>query len=883
MMGPDAILERLREGLAASYRVDSPIGAGGMALVFGASDLRHDRAVAIKVLRPEIAEAVGAERFLREIQVTAQLQHPHILPLFDSGAIGPLLYYVMPLVPGETLRQRLNRERQLPVDETVALLRALAGALEYAHRKGVLHRDIKPENILLQDGQPLLADFGISLGVGAGTPGRLTSTGLSIGTPSYMSPEQVSGERLLDARSDQYALACVGYECLVGEPPFTGPTLQALVAAALTETPRSIVTRRPTVPAPLAAAIHRALERLPSDRFSSMASFANALTAEFMVPTPPASRSLRGRALSRGGVLAAGLALAVGAIAGRMSAPASAVAERHWHLVLDSAAPVALGGSGPSAGWPTAIAVAPDGERLVYVASRGGSTELRLRGLSGDSAIVLPGTEGASHPVFSPDGEWVAFFAGEYLRKVAVAGGPSVALVKVDRVTGAAWAAPDRILLLENEGFNLRWVSPSGGASDSVIALSTQFGSPDVLPGGTWAVGQLSSGQLALLSLEDGTELAVTRRGILPLDSVRPSDLLFGTSPRYLESGHLLYATDDGVLAAMPFDGRRRRVQGAPATLLSGVRMEAGFGYAEFAVSRDGTLLYVPGRNQFYVNIVLVSPNGRVDTLPFPRGPYTQPRLSRDGTRLAVQTRTAVGGWEVELLTLESGQRQRLEVDGNYRAFPASWLPSGRELLVGTWDPVRFVNYGARVQSLETGQYRPIALTGASYMTVSPDGSGFVFSDWRTGELFFRRLEGDTARQPLPGRGFAASFSRDGRWVAWGDLDGGVSASPMPPTGAVYRLAERGQMPLWGPDGNSLIYRDGGRYYRMPIRAERGLQAGRATLLADGPFLATFAWNHDVMPDGRLLALLRSPEREAPVLGVIAGFDRVVARRTDGR
>jgi serine/threonine-protein kinase len=559
------------------------------------------------------------------------------------------------------------------------------------------------------------------------------------------------------------------------------------------------------------------------------------------------------------------------------------VASRHFNLVLEQATPVALRGVGPSTGWPTALAISPAGDRLVYVAPTAAGTQLRLRALSGDSSVAIEGTVGATAPIFSPDGEWVAYFAGEFLHKVSVSGGPPVALVKVDRPTGAIWAEGDRILLLESEGFNLRWISASGAVVDSAMALETQFGAPDLLPGGEWAVGELSSGQLALLSLKDGVELAITRRGILPLDSVRPADLLFGTSPRYLASGHLLYATDDGVLNVLPFDGKRREVLAAPAPLLSGVRMEAGFGYAQFVVARDGTLIYVPGRNQFFVNIVLVSPDGSIDSLPFPRGPYTQPRLSRDGTQLAVQSRTAVGGWEVQLFDLESGQRRRLEVEGNYRPFPASWLPDGRSLLVGTWDPVRFINYGARVQSLETGRYTTVPLVGGSYLSVSPSGEGFVFSDWRTGALFYKRFEGDTTRVPLPGSGFAASFSRDGRWLAWGDLDGGISASPFPATGSVYRLAERGQMPLWTPDGSGLLYRDGGRYYRLPVSAANGLRAGRPSLFVEGPFLSTFAWNHDISPDGRLLALLRSPEVSAPTLGVITGVDQAIARVTGRR
>jgi hypothetical protein len=395
-------------------------------------------------------------------------------------------------------------------------------------------------------------------------------------------------------------------------------------------------------------------------------------------------------------------------------------------------------------------------------------------------------------------------------------------------------------------------------------------------------VGQLSSGQLALLSLANGVELAITRRGVLPLDSVKQSDLLFGTSPRLFGSRHLIYGAADGVLMSMPFDEQHRTVMGEPVSLLSGMRMEAGFGYAEFAISDDGTLVYLPGRNQLWVNIGFVSPKGGIDTLPFPRAQYTQPRLSRDGTQLAVQVRNPVGGWEVQLMNLLTGVRQRVNVEGNFRAFPASWLPSGHDLMIGLWDPVQFVNYGARIQSLETGKWNDIHLKGASYMTVAPDGRSFVFSDWRTGELYIRSLQSDTTRTRIPGRGFAASFSPDGRWLAWGGKDGSVMVSAVPPTGATYSVAERGEMPLWTPNGGGLIYRDGSRYYSVPISTTGGFHAGRATVLAEGPFISTFAWNHDIARDGRLLVLLSSPQQQSHTVGVITGLASFVERAEGG-
>ncbi|HEX4560838.1 MAG TPA: serine/threonine-protein kinase [Gemmatimonadales bacterium] len=877
----DSPLQAIKNGLAGRYEVDRQIGEGGMAMVFLATDLKHDRQVAVKVLRPEVSAVVGADRFLREIRVTAQLQHPHILPLFDSGASDGYLYYVMPLVQGGSLRNRLEREGPLPVEETVSMVRALAGALDYAHRHGVLHRDLKPENILLHDGQPMLADFGIALAVaGAGGPQRLTGTGISMGTPSYMSPEQVSGDRHLDARSDIYALACVAYELLTGEPPFVGPTAQAVLAAVLTGAPPPLEERRATAPPALVAAIHRGLQRLPADRFATAAEFAAALTTgpQTVIALAPrrASRLKWLVPVAAGAGLLAGIGLAL------LIAPSARAPVGRWNIPLPLPVPLALEGSGVSAG-QVGIALAPVGARLAYVAARGSTTVLAAKALDGDSVVTFAGTEGAAYPFFSPDGEWIAFIAGGLLRKVSAAGGNPITLGTVDRVTGAAWPTPDRILLIENGGFNLRTLSASGATADSTIHLTTQFGTPDVLPGGKWAVGELSSGQLALLSISDGTEFAITRRGVLPMDSVGQADLLFGASPRYLPSGFLVYGTGDGVLAAMPFDASSRRVKGESVPIVTGVRMEGGFGCTEFAVSDDGTLVYVPGGNQLYVHIAFAGPNGRFDTIPVPRGPYTQTRISPDGTKLAVQMRNPVGGWQVMIFDMSNGVRQTVPVAGNYRAFPSSWL-SNRDLMIGIWDPVQFLNYGLRLQSLETGKWSDLRLRGASYLTPAPDGKSFVFSDWRSGNLFLQSLsDQDTARTPIPAKGFAASFSPDGRWLVWGAIDGSVAASPVPPTGAVYPVAERGQFPLWTPRGDAVIYRDGSRFYRSPISTVGGFRAGRAEVLTEGPFLGSFAWTDAISPSGRLLVLLSSPERETRTLGAITGFPEIVRRNTPSK
>ena len=271
-------LERIQSALAPRYLVQRELGAGGMAVVYLADDSRHGRQVAVKVMRPELAAAVGPERFLREIRIAARLRHPHIVPLYDSGEAGGLLYYVMPYVEGESLRDRLRRERQLPVDEALGIAREVADALTHAHEHDLIHRDIKPENILLEGGHALVADFGIARALGSAATTQLTTaTGLAIGTPAYMSPEQALGDAAVDGRSDVYALGCVLYEMLAGEPPYTGPTPQAIIARRLSEPVRSLRIVRETVPDRLERAVMRALARVPADRFPSATAFRDAL------------------------------------------------------------------------------------------------------------------------------------------------------------------------------------------------------------------------------------------------------------------------------------------------------------------------------------------------------------------------------------------------------------------------------------------------------------------------------------------------------------------------------------------------------------------------------------------------------------------------------
>jgi eukaryotic-like serine/threonine-protein kinase len=320
----------LTAALADRYRIERELGAGGMATVYLAHDLKHDRKVAIKVLKPELAAVLGADRFIVEIKTTAALQHPHILPLFDSGTAEGQLFYVMPYIQGETIREKLNRETQFGVDEAVRIAREIADALDYAHRHGVIHRDIKPENILLHDGRAMVMDFGIALAVSAAAGGRMTETGLSLGTPHYMSPEQATAEKEITGRSDVYSLATVLYEMLTGNPPFTGAAAQQIIMKIITESAEPVTKYRKSVPANIAAALDKALEKLPADRFENAKAFSDALatrsyshatTAGIGATAAPASRRARLIALAAWILAIVAVGVAVSARLNRLGDP----------------------------------------------------------------------------------------------------------------------------------------------------------------------------------------------------------------------------------------------------------------------------------------------------------------------------------------------------------------------------------------------------------------------------------------------------------------------------------------------------------------------------------------------------------------------------------
>ncbi|MBL0172120.1 MAG: serine/threonine-protein kinase, partial [Gemmatimonadaceae bacterium] len=611
----------LSTALAAQYRIERELGEGGMAIVYLAEDLKHGRKVALKVLRPELVAVLGADRFLQEIRTTAQLQHPNILPLYDSGrtaaALGggmEFLYYVMPYIQGETLRAKLDREQQLGIDDAVRITSEVADALQYAHEQGVIHRDIKPENILLRDGRAIVADFGIALAVSAAAGGRMTETGLSLGTPHYMSPEQATAERQITNRSDIYSLGSVLFEALTGEPPHTGSSAQMIIMKIVADTARPVTELRRAVPPHVAAAVAKSLEKLPADRFESAKAFAEALhnpafasrvaTARTVGVAGSDSRRFAVPVLAAVTVLSIALAVWGWRGAGR---PSTSVA-RH---VTTLGAPGALDGLT----FAIETALAPDGSALVFRSPLAGPGQLYIKRRDEVVARPLAGTEGASGPFFSPDGAFIGFVANGQLRRVPISGGASLVLAEnVDATYNrAAWLDDGSVVYYDLATHTLRRLL-SGDATAKVIA------SPAMLDGHyPWLPSPLPSsrGVLFTAHLTNCVGPVSCRPSRVYVYDVRKDTIraLFDDAigAWYSPTGHVLYLTSAGVLMAAPWDNDALVATGKAVAVMDGIQAPG------FQLSAEGTAYYLLGRPEFApgplpnASIVWVDRTGRVE------------------------------------------------------------------------------------------------------------------------------------------------------------------------------------------------------------------------------------------------------------------------------
>ena len=804
-----------------------------MARVFLARDLRHHRRVALKVLRPDLGAVVGVDRFQSEIEVTANLQHPNLLPLFDSGVAGDLLFYVMPYVEGESLRARLEREKQLPVDEAVRLATAIAGALDYAHRRGVIHRDLKPENVLLHEGQPLVADFGIALAISNAGGARITQTGISLGTPQYMSPEQATGDRAIDGRTDVYSLGALTYEMLTGEPPHVGSTSQAVIARVLTEKPRSIRATRPSVPEHVEAAVDKALEKLPADRWATAREFAEALSgARPVMRTTTASdgrataasvtRRRTTREITAWTIAAAlaGLSLWLGL---RGSRPAPVPASSEFEISLPE------GFTLPIAGAAASIALSRDGRTLVFVgqAKDAARRMLYLRRLGDRDIQPIRGTEDAVSPVLSPDGKEVLFGVRHVqgrsaIERVSITGGAPRTLLDSGTINGQlSWREGSQIVTTGPDR-GLALLNVEAGTS-SVLAKPDSahtLGFPDVLPGGRAALiiirpnnAGLDSSMLGVVTIPDGK---VTNLGIN------------GVAPHYSPTGHIVFATPTQLLKAVSFDARALRVTGTPVVLATNVGGGSG-GAVPFAVSDDGTLAFIQGRTSIIGNYepVIVNRAGVKRSIGATPGSYASPRVSPDGKQIVYAAGQGMNAAELlgsDVWRMDVATGQAVRITTNLSGDHPVWSRDGAEIyfsrttidaneyavaLTPGAQPRIVFHAPSKVYALDVGGPHGMAVVGVGG-TTSRDL-------WMAPMDSLEKLREFAAG---PYREAAPRLSPDGRFVVYESGRTGTDEIYIRPVGGTglgdeVRVSPAGGIdPVWSRSGNEVFFVAGDKLHR---------------------------------------------------------------------
>jgi serine/threonine-protein kinase len=881
-----ASLTPLAAALQDRYRIERELGAGGMATVYLALDLRHERKVAIKVLRPELSAVIGAERFVREIRTIAALQHPHILGLIDSGEVQGTAYYVMPFVEGESLRERLTHEKQLPIGEAIRIATEVASALDYAHRHGVIHRDIKPENILLHDGQALVADFGIALAVSQAGGSRMTETGMSLGTPHYMSPEQAMGEREVTARSDVYGLGCVLYEMLTGDPPFTGSTAQAIVARVLTEQPRPITAQRHTVPEHVEAAVLTALEKLPADRFASAAEFAQALsdrtpTVRTSAPSGPAHRTPTAkRPTIRPSVLlllgSAAAAFLLGAIiAGRWLG----FRGKPQHLQADLLPPAGCDFMPVMFGVPQ---LSPDGTRLAFVARCGEKSVLAIRNLTTGTVEQLEGTAEAGFPFWSPDGASLGFFSGGALKRMDLASKAIRKLAPAVAGRGGTWSANGTIVFAPDIGGALQRVPAAGGTVEPATGgprgksreIIATHRNPYFLPDGEQFL--FNEG------VDSAYGVGSIRIGRLGSTESRPL-LNVGSNIAYA-NGQLLYFRE-GVLVAQPFDLRRAILAGSARTLVSNLETYPLRFVGNFSVSGDRLVYRTEGSSS--QRLSWFDPTTAREDVILPEGRFESVAVPRDGRQLLLARRANESeGLSLWIYDLTARSWARV-ADPTQNRYQFGWFPDGKRFYysdVATSAPLRIIDRGTGSQ-VDSISRPPDA---DPLLSINPDGS-FGLGHRQTQGTGFDLIRtplkgGDRSSTVLiasPANEEAPAISPDGRLAAYisdrtGRLE--VMATSLPDARVQWQISQDGTLGAlaWAPDGRRLYFVGGDRrLMRVDVSTRDGVRFSAPVRVPGTPEGIT---DVAVAGDGRLVLAVMTDKGATP-LTLMLGWQAALETR----
>ncbi|HUF76055.1 MAG TPA: protein kinase [Longimicrobiales bacterium] len=912
---PDAI-NTLNAALDGRYLVERALGEGGMATVYLARDLKHNRHVALKVLKPELAAVLGAERFLAEIETTANLQHPHILPLFDSGEADGLLFYAMPHVEGESLRSRLDREHQLPVDDAVRIATDVAEALDYAHRQGVIHRDIKPANILLAGGRPLVADFGIALAVAAGGGARLTETGLSLGTPHYMSPEQATGDVRVGAATDVYALGCVLYEMLAAEPPYTGSTPQAVLGRIITGEARSISAERKAVPPNVEAAVAKALEKVPADRFRTAGDFARALRdpgfrwgATSTVDSAETARWRHIAAATAGAAVLLAIAVGLQAFAG--AGATGDAAPRYFSLPLPPDRLLSGLTSQP-------VDISADGSTLAYrVIGPDGSGEIWARRFTEREPHQVTGADASVGSIFvSPDGAWVAFNSSSdaTVRRAPTGGGPAETVgpsgLEPDEAgfLGGGWGPGGEIVVATRRGlrlFEAAGVPPTDLTSTDGAQLRHR--QPVFLPDGSGVL-------FTATRLGDSTALAVVNEIMALPFGGEPRVLAQGHSPRVSADRLLIYSRElrgDGALWAARMSRDYDGLRSEPVLVAQGILRRGGFSNRTtlYSLDQNGTLVSLSGEESTRTTrLAWIDRGGNVEPIlevsdaQFPERPAMGPvaaRLSPDGSRVAFR---AVYGTEppfrISVYDLRRGVLNTLTVRLN-ADWPV-WTPDGERVLFNRFTGVgggAHDVYWIRADNAAPAEpFWPENPAGEHAQDFSPDGRHLVYQEREVPEVgpqdlsLFSMETGDRiSLLDGPGREIQADVSPDGRWLAYVSDESGsdevyVTEFPEPRSRTKISTGPA-RSPVWSPSGEELFYMraDGGAILAVAVTTSPTFSASAPRVLVQGDFHSGFPHGRafDVAPSGNrfIVSQLVGEPQGAPRIEVVLGWLDEVRRR----
>ncbi len=834
-----------------SYEVLSPLGAGGMGEVYKARDTRLDRTVAIKVLPSHLADKPQLrERFEREARAVSSLNHPHICTLYDIGQQDGTHYLVMEYLEGETLAQRLDKG-PLPLDQVLRYAIEIADALDKAHRQGVTHRDLKPGNIMLTKAGTKLLDFGLAKLKQQAAPDNvpfsqlptakdsLTVEGTILGTLQYMAPEQVEGKvDEIDARTDIFAFGTVVYEMATGKKAFEGKSQASLIAKILETDPPPMSSLQPMTPTALDRVVKKCLAKEPEARWQSARDLHDELQWIKEGGQEPAKASFPEAKLAPTGwrralpwAVAVVLSIAVG-VGGWVLKPTSPQPVSRVAINLPP-------GQTLAALDHPAIVISPDGKDVVYVAEEGGTQQLYLRPLDSQESNPIAGTEGAVAPFFSPDGQWVGFFAGANLKKVSVNGGPAVTLASAQTPRGASWSSQGTLAFqaIPSAGQPLQQVSAEGGTPEPLgkggMGLYVT-GWPEFLPGGAALLFANSQG----LTAWNNAQILVQ-----PVGGDEYKNLaLSGTQPRYAATGHLLYA-QSGTLMAASFDAQRLTLGGASVPVLDGVMQSAVTGATQYSVSSWGTLVYLEGAaGGGQSELVWVSRNGEEQSLSVAPSNFTFTRVSHDGRRIAVSV--VEEGTQVWIYDASRGALSRLTFEGNINSNP-TWSPDGERIAFSSNQADEMNDLYWQASDGSGGAERLRTSESRSFpSSFSPDGQllAFIEINPETGRDIWVLNLSDREAEPFlrtPYEDTAPKFSPDGKWLAYSSDESGrreIYVQPYPGPGGKWLIStDGGQEPVWNPNGGELFYRSGNKMMAVDIDTTSPFAAGRPGCFSKDP------------------------------------------------